>query len=63
MDFLKQLADTQQKLDQIEEARDIYLARRAESMVSARNDGASVATIAETTKLSQVRVYQILQGR
>lgn len=63
MNYLKVLQQTQEKLDQIEAARDHYLKLRTEQVISARNDGATVSQIAMATGLSQVRVYQILQGR
>lgn len=63
MDFLKELQDTQSRLDKIEEARTVYLNRREEYIVMARNNNVPVSVIAEATHLSQVRVYQILQGR
>ena len=63
MNFLKELEKAQDRLDQIEAAREHYLKVRADLVVSARNDGANVAQIAKITGLSQVRVYQILQGR
>lgn len=63
MDYLNELKQTQNKLDQIEAARDVYLERRADFMIKARNNNVPVSVLAEVTNLSQVRIYQILQGR
>lgn len=63
MEYLKELKKTQDRLDQIQAAQDHYLKLRTEQVVSARNNGATVAQIAMATGLSPVRVYQILQGR
>lgn len=63
MDYLNELKKTQDRLDQIDVAREHYLKLRAEQVVSAKNNGANVVEIAGATGLSQVRVYQILQGR
>lgn len=63
MDYLKELQKTQDRLDQIQVAQEHYLKLRTDQIVSARNNGANVSQIAMATGLSQVRVYQILQGR